>query len=445
MSSVNLSSPTVTLKEHFRKNIYLAYPVVIGQLGHIMVNVADSMMVGRVGVIPLAGATFAGIIYMTLVLFGLGVSYAITPLVAVEDKENRPSLLGFLQNGLLMNFVLGTILAIIGFGVSFFLQYFGQLPEVVAEAKGYLQIMSLSIIPLMVFQTFRQYTEGLSDTMNPMIVSVISNLLNIGLNWIFIFGHFGVEPMGLFGAGLATLIARILMPIIIIYLTKKKTVGFKFHFEMTGIQQLLKIGIPLGMQFIFEVGAFAGAGIMIGWMGAEELAAHNIALNLSAVSYMAATGIAATSTIRMGNQIRLKDKQNLRLAGFTSFITVTGFMAFCAILLIVYKDFLPTLYVDDPIVISMASTLLLVGAAFQISDGLQSVGLGVLRGLRDVKVPTVVTFTAFWIVSLPLGYLLGFNYGLGVNGVWIGLLFGLTIAAGLHIWRFSRLSNKLPF
>ena len=445
MSSVNLSSPTVTLKEHFRKNIYLAYPVVIGQLGHIMVNVADSMMVGRVGVIPLAGATFAGIIYMTLVLFGLGVSYAITPLVAVEDKENRPSLLGFLQNGLLMNFVLGTILAIIGFGVSFFLQYFGQLPEVVAEAKGYLQIMSLSIIPLMVFQTFRQYTEGLSDTMNPMIVSVISNLLNIGLNWIFIFGHFGVEPMGLFGAGLATLIARILMPIIIIYLTKKKTVGFKFHFEMTGIQQLLKIGIPLGMQFIFEVGAFAGAGIMIGWMGAEELAAHNIALNLSAVSYMAATGIAAASTIRMGNQIRLKDKQNLRLAGFTSFITATVFMAFCAILLIVYKDFLPTLYVDDPIVISMASTLLLVGAAFQISDGLQSVGLGVLRGLRDVKVPTVVTFTAFWIVSLPLGYLLGFNYGLGVNGVWIGLLFGLTIAAGLHIWRFIRLSNKLPF
>ena len=163
----------------------------IGQLGHIMVNVADSMMVGRVGVIPLAGATFAGTIYMTLVLFGLGVSYAITPLVAAEDKENKSSLLGFLQNGLLMNFVLGSLLAIIGFGTSFFLQYFGQIPEVVTEAKGYLQIMSLSIIPLMVFQTFRQYTEGLSDTMNPMIVSVVSNLLNIGLNWVFIFGHFG--------------------------------------------------------------------------------------------------------------------------------------------------------------------------------------------------------------------------------------------------------------
>ena len=435
----------MTLKEHFRKNIYLAYPVVIGQLGHIMVSVADSMMVGRVGVIPLAGATFASTIYMTLVLFGLGVSYAITPLVAAANKENASRLLGFLQNGLFMNFVLGAILAIVGFSSSFFLEYFGQEPEVVAEARGYLIIMSASIVPLMIFQTFRQYAEGLSDTMNPMVVSVVSNLLNIGLNWVFIFGHFGIEPMGLFGAGLATLIARSFMVPMMILLIKKNTIGFKFQFEINGVKQLLKIGIPSGMQFIFEVGAFAGAGIMIGWMGAEELAAHNIALNLSAISYMAATGIAAASSIRIGNQLGLKDKPNLRLAGFTSFVTVVIFMAVAALLFVVYRDFLPTLYVDDPAVISMSATLLLVGAAFQISDGLQSVGLGVLRGLRDVKVPTLVTFAAFWIMSLPLGYILGFNYGLRVNGVWFGLLIGLTIAAILHIWRFNKLSAKLKF
>ncbi|MCP4460583.1 MAG: MATE family efflux transporter [Cytophagales bacterium] len=435
----------MTLKEHFQKNIVLAYPVVIGQLGHIMVNVADSMMVGRVGVIPLAGATFASTIYTTLMLFGLGVSYAITPLVAAEDRKNTSALLGFLQNGFLMNLILGTILAIMGYSASFFLEYFGQLPEVVAEAKGYLRIMSVSIIPLMVFQTYRQFTEGLSDTMNPMIVSIVSNLLNIGLNWVFIFGHFGVKPMGLLGAGLATLIARILMPAMIIFLTRKNTIGFRWHFQLSGIRQLLRIGIPSGMQFIFEVGAFAGAGIMIGWMGAEELAAHNIALNLSAVSYMAATGFAAASTIRMGNQLGLKDKHNLRLAGFTSFITATAFMAFCAILFIIFRDFLPTLYVQDQIVISMASTLLLVGAAFQISDGLQSVGLGVLRGLRDVKIPTLVTFTAFWIVSIPLGYFLGFTKNLGVNGVWIALSIGLTVAAILHIWRFNVLSKRLNF
>ncbi len=417
----------------------------IGQLGHIMVNVADSMMVGRVGVVPLAAATFASTIYTTLMLFGLGVSYAITPLVAAEDKDNRLNLLGFLQNGFISNLILGTILAILGFSASFFLDHFGQVPEVSVEAKGYLRIMSISIIPLMVFQTFRQYTEGLSDTMNPMIVSIVSNLLNICLNWILIFGHFGFKPMGLFGAGLATLIARILMPAMIIYLTRKNCSGFRWHFELVGIKQILKIGLPSGLQFIFEVGAFAGAGIMIGWMGAEQLAAHNIALNLSAVSYMAATGIAAASTIRMGNQLGLRDKNNLRLAGFTSFITATAFMTFCAILFIIYRDILPTLYVDDPLVISMASTLLIVGAAFQISDGLQSVGLGVLRGLRDVRIPTLVTFTAFWVVSLPLGYFLGFNMNLGVVGVWIALSIGLTIAAVLHIWRFNGLSNRLNF
>lgn len=435
----------MTLKQHFRKNIVLAYPVVIGQLGHIMVNVSDSMMVGRVGIIPLAGATFASTIYITLMLFGLGVSYAITPLVAAEDKKNKTNLLGFLENGFLMNLVLGILLAIVGFIVSFFLDYFGQDPEVVAEAKGYLRVMSLSIIPLMIFQTFRQYSEGVSDTMNPMIVSIVSNLLNVFLNWIFIFGHFGIKPMGLFGAGLATLIARILMPPMIIFLTRKNCIGFRWHFQLRGVKQLLKIGLPSGLQFIFEVSAFSGAGIMVGWMGAEQLAAHNIALNLSAVSYMAATGFAAASTIRMGNQMGLKDKHNLRLAGFTSFITATAFMALCSILFVVFRDFFPTLYVDDPMVISMAGTLLLVGAAFQISDGLQSVGLGVLRGLRDVKIPTIVTFTAFWVVSLPLGYFLGFSVDLGVKGVWIALSVGLTIAAVLHIWRFNVLSKRLPF
>lgn len=435
----------MTLKEHFRKNIVLAYPVVIGQLGHIMVNVADSMMVGRVGVVPLAGATFASTIYMTLLLFGLGVSYAITPLVAAEDKNNRSKLLSFLQDGFLMNLILGILLAIIGYSASFFLEYFGQLPEVVVEAKGYLQVMSLSIIPLMVFQTFRQYTEGLSDTINPMTVSVVSNLLNIGLNWVFIFGHFGITAMGLFGAGLATLIARVLMVPMIIFLTRKNCAGFRWHFQLLGIRQLLKIGLPSGLQFIFEVGAFAGAGIMVGWMGAEQLAAHNIALNLSSITYMGATGIAAAGAIRMGNQLGLKDKPNLRLAGFTSFITATAFMSFCAVLFIFFRNFLPTLYVNDPLVISMAGTLLLVGAAFQISDGLQTVGLGVLRGLRDVKIPTLVTFIAFWVVSLPLSYFLGFILNLGVNGVWIALSIGLTIAAVFHIWRFNVLSKRLKF
>lgn len=435
----------MTLKEHFRKNIILAYPVVIGQLGHIMVNVADSMMVGRVGVVPLAGATFAGAIFIVLMLFGIGVSYAITPLVAAENPTNTSKLKGFLQDGFLMNLILGLLLALLGYAASFFLQHFGQEEEVVAQARPYLRVMSVSLIPLMIFQTFRQYSEGLSDTMNPMVVSIVANVINIGLNYMLIFGKFGFEPMGLFGAGVATLLSRILMPLLMILLTRKIIAGFQWKFHFSGIKRMLKIGVPSGMQYVFEVGAFGGAGIMIGWIGAKELAAHNIALNLSAISYMAATGIAAASTIRIGNQLGLKDKQNLRMAGFTSFTLVAVFMAICASVFIVFREFFPTLYVNEQPVIAIASTLLIVGAAFQISDGLQAVGLGVLRGLRDVRIPTIVTFVSYWVIALPLGYILAFPMNLGVYGIWIALSVGLTLAAVLNIWRFNRLTNRMKF
>lgn len=435
----------MTLKEHFRKNIVLAYPVVIGQLGHIMVSVADSMMVGRVGVVPLAAATFANAIYTVLMLFGIGVSYAMTPLVAAEDPSNKSQLLKYLQNGLLMNVCSGILLAGLGITVSFFLDHFGQDPEVAAEAKSYLQVMSASIFLVTVFQTFRQFSEGLSDTMKPMIVSIVANLLNVFLNWVFIFGHFGFEPMGLFGAGLSTLIARVPMVILIIVLLWKKMKGFQWQFDWTGIRQMLKIGLPSGLQYIFEVGAFGGAGIMIGWIGAAEQAAHNIALNLSAITYMASTGIAAASTIRIGNQYGLKDKQNLRMAGFTCFGLAGAFMAFWGIMFIIFRFHLPTWYVDEPEVISIAAFLLIISAAFQVSDGLQAVGLGVLRGLKDVKYPTWVTFIAYWILALPLGYVLAFSLDWGVSGVWVSLSIGLTFAAVFHIVRFNQLSNRLNF
>jgi multidrug resistance protein, MATE family len=278
-----------------------------------------------------------------------------------------------------------------------------------------------------------------------MVVSIVANLMNIGLNYILIFGKFGFEPMGLLGAGIATLLSRILMPLLMILLTRKMIAGFQWQFHFAGIKRMLKIGVPSGMQYVFEVGAFGGAGIMIGWIGAKELAAHNIALNLSAISYMAATGIAAASTIRIGNQLGLKDKQNLRMAGFTNFGLVTVFMAVCASVFIIFRGFFPTLYVDEQPVIAIASSLLIVGAAFQISDGLQAVGLGVLRGLRDVRIPTIVTFISYWVIALPLGYILAFPMDLGVYGIWIALSVGLTLAAVLNIWRFNRLTNRMKF
>jgi MATE family multidrug resistance protein len=435
----------MTIKQHFVKNISLAYPVMIGQLGHIMVSVADSVMVGRVGVVPLAAATFASTIFTVLMLFGIGVSYAITPLVASTNKEDKPRILQFLQDGFLLCTLLGLALALAGFISSYFLEYFGQDPAVAAEAKSYVQIMSASIFPLMIYQAYRQYAEGLSDTMSPMVVSVVSNLANVGMNYIFIFGHFGIEPMGLFGAGLSTLISRCMMPVIILYLIRKSTFGFQWHFEWAGIKRMLKIGVPSGMQYVFEVGAFAAAGIMIGWLGPVPQAAHNIALNLSAITYMAATGIAAAGTIRVSNKMMEKDRGNLRLAGFTAFWLGAIWMSLAATTFILLRHVLPALYVPDLDVQHIAAGLLIVGAAFQISDGLQAVGLGVLRGLKDVRVPTMVTFIAYWILAIPLAYIMGFVFEMGVMGVWYALSIGLTVAAVLHIWRFNVLSKKVKF
>lgn len=435
----------MTTKEHLRRNVTLATPVMVGQLGHIMVSVADTAMVGQVGVIPLAAATFGSTFFHVLLLFGIGVSYAITPLVAATDENDRPKLLSILQNGLAVNVCLGVLLVGLGFAVVPFLHHFGQEPAVAAAAGPYLMVIITSIFPAMIFQSFRQYSEGLSDTFNPMVVSILANLVNVGLNYVLIFGTFGFPELGLLGAGYATLVSRIVMAVLMVFLIRRKFQGIKFQFNTAMMKQVMRLGVPSGLQYIFEVGAFATAAIMVGWLGAKELAAHQIALNLAAITYMASTGIAAASTIRVGNQLGLKDIQTLRGAGYSCFILVAVFMAFCGLSFILLRNVLPTLYIDNLEVQQLAASLLIIAAGFQVSDGAQAVGLGVLRGLTDVKIPTLVTFVSFFILSIPGGYFLGFNLGMGVHGIWYGLSGGLTIAAILHLIRFNALTKKLKF
>ena len=433
----------MTLQEHIRKHVTLATPVVVGQLGHIMVSVADTAMVGRVGVIPLAGATFAGTIYHIMMLFGIGISYAITPLVAASKPDNRDQHIHLLQHAFLLNLSLGVLFFLLMVACYPLLPYMGQETLVVDAAGPFLVIIGSSIIPLMVFQTFRQYAEGLSNTFLPMIVSVIANLVNVGLNWVLIFGKMGAPALGLNGAGYATLISRILMAAAMWVIIRNISLFKKY--DWSTIKRMLKLGIPSGLQYVFEVGAFAVSTIMMGWISAEAMAAHQIALNLSAISYMAATGIAAAATVRVGNQLGLKDKSNLRLAGITSVGLVTVFMSFAAAVFILFNHELVSLYIKEADVQSLAANLLLIAAAFQISDGIQAVGLGMLRGLTDVKVPTIVTFIAYWLIAIPLGYVLAFKIGWQAQGIWIALLTGLSIAAAMHMFRFFSKIKRINF
>lgn len=438
-------------KEHLKKNFFLAYPVMLSQLGHMMVNVADSVMVGQLGALPLAGASLANVIFHLLLMFGIGVSYAITPLVAAADglKDTNQSA-DLLKHSLLINTVTGIVLfGLVSLGGQG-LYYLDQPPDVVEMALPYLNIVTLSLVPLMLFQTFRQFAEGLSYTKQAMIIVIGTNVINVVLNYIFIYGKLGMEPMGLVGAGWASFIARVALAVWIaayIYMGKNfkpYRAGFAIgRYSKLLIRKMLSLGLPAGFQFIFEVGAFGFAVIMIGWIGTEALAAHQIAINLAAISYMMASGLSAAATVRVGNQLGLRDIPSLRAAAFTIYGMVIAFMAICAIGFIVGRYFLPSLYIDNDEVIQMASSLLIIAGFFQISDGIQVVSLGALRGLADVKVPTALTFIAYWVLALPMGYFLGFELNMGAEGVWYGLLIGLSIVAVVMFWRFNYLSKKL--
>ncbi|MBR9998446.1 MAG: MATE family efflux transporter [Cyclobacteriaceae bacterium] len=429
----------------------LAYPVMLSQLGQVMVGVVDSMMVGQIGKDSLAGASLGNSIFFLILTFGIGISYGVTPLVAKADGENNPStIINLLKHGFIVNLGSSILLLAVLIITSLIFPYLGQPEQVVVLAVPYFLVISLSVIPFMIFQTIRQFAEGLSLTKQAMMVTVSGNIINILLNYILIFGKLGFPAMGLLGAGIATLIARIIMAVIMIifvYYHHRFKIYWS-HYEKSGvdmmiIRRILSIGLPSGFQFIFEVGAFSLAAIMVGWIGTSALAAHQIAISLASISYMMATGIATATTIRVGNQMGKNDAIMLRKVGFTGFLMGAAFMGISAIALIVLNGYLPTWYIDDQEVINLASRLILIAAVFQISDGLQVVGLGALRGMADVKIPTLVTLLAYWILALPIGYFFGIYLDFGASGIWIGLLTGLTVTAALLIYRFRRISLKI--
>jgi MATE family multidrug resistance protein len=440
----------MTLKNHINTTFHLAYPVMLSQLGQVSVGVADSMMVGRLGALPLAASSLGNSIFFVVMMFGIGISMGITPLVSKADGKGKTHRISRLfSHGLCINVIASLLMTMIVLGLSQGLHFLNQPEEVVIMTIPYLFIITASLLPLMVFQTFKQMAEGLSQTRQAMYITIFANLVNVALNWVLIWGKFGFPAMGLNGAGLATLISRILMMLMmggyILLSPRYKKYNFKLALSQTSfpmISRILKIGIPTGFQFIFEVSAFSTAAIMMGWIGVNALAGHQIAINLASISYMMATGLATAGMIRVSNQIGKGNMKGMREAGMVVFGMVTIFMIASAAIFFSLRFFLPTLYIDDPEVVALSASLLIIAGLFQLSDGVQAAGLGVLRGLEDVKVPTIVTLLAYWVLGLPLGYFLAFHMEMGAQGIWYGLLIGLTITAGLLFYRFHSLSKR---
>ncbi len=438
-------------KEEVKKTLNLAYPVIIGQLGFIMMGVVDSVMVGSVGAVPLAASSVGNSLFILIFIVGLGISIAVTPLVAIAVGGNRYDECGILfRQSLLINVVVGIIIALIIFIGSSLLVYINQPPEVVKQAQSYSRLLGLSAIPSMIFSSYKQFIEGFSVMRPAMVVVLLANLINVLFNWLLIFGNMGFPELGLDGAGWSTFASRIFMALtLMIYVMRAE--NFK-QYDVTPyfkgintkiIKKILALGLPSGVQYFFEVGAFSFAVIMVGWLGTHQLAAHQIAINLASISFMCAVGVSAAGSIRVGNAVGRKSISETRKAGFTAIIVSASIMGTFGIVFVTLRNVLPALYIENASVISFASSILIIAALFQISDGVQAVGIGILRGLTDVKGPTLITFIAYWILALPIGYFLGFTLAYGIVGVWIGLFLGLTTSAILLTLRFNKKSKHI--
>jgi MATE family multidrug resistance protein len=439
-------------KPHYRDNLKLAIPVVISQAGHMAVQMSDSMIVGHwAGTIALAAVSLASGVFIIILVTGLGMSYAITPLIAQQNAQDNYSECGrLLINSLLINVITGLFLFfLVHYGANYLLDNLHQSPPVVAQAKPFLTLLGVSIVPLMVFLTFKQFAEGLGFTKQAMQISIWGNVLNICLGITFVKGLFGIAPMGIRGVGYSTLIDRFLMATVMaIYILRSARFKKYLHeFAFNSIDRarswtLFKIGGPVAMQYTFEVSAFAGANFIIGAISPVQQAAHQIAITLASFTYMMATGISAAATIRAGNNFGVKNFTGLRQSAISSYHLVIVLMSATAIIFTLGNQLLPYLFTTDKAVIYFAAQLLILAAFFQLFDGTQVVGLGILRGMGDVKYPTVITFLAYWVVGLPIGYWCGMHLKLGAVGVWYGLVLGLMTSSILLFVRFQVISKR---
>jgi MATE family multidrug resistance protein len=425
--------------------------VAIGQVGYIAMQVVDNIMIGGLGAAHLAAASISNSIFILLMVMGLGVSYAVTPLVAIAVGAGKTlDCEEVFKNSIIVNAVTAITLAAFAFLASNIIPYLKQPAEVVGLAISYCRLMGLSILPLMLFQVYKQFLEGLSSTRPAMIITVVANLINLFFNWVLVYGKYGFPRLELNGSALATFSSRLFMALVILWYAKssKNFAQYDLTLKIKNvswriIRKLLNLGLPTAFQYLFEVGSFSAAVIMIGWLGTKQLAAHQIAINLASISYMAALGISSAGAIRVGNGVGQQNITQVRKAGFTAITMGASMMFCCGVMFIIFRKFLPSLYINDPEVISIASTLLIIAAFFQIFDGTQAVGIGVLRGLTDVKGPTIITFVAYWLVALPVGYILGFIFNLQVVGIWIGFLAGLSSSAIMLTLRFNKKSKQL--
>ena len=452
---MNLSQYT----KEFSYNIKLAYPVILGMLGHTLISIVDNIMVGNLGSTELAAVSLGGSFVFIGMSLGIGFSTAITPLVSMADAEkDDKKIRSVFHHGLLSCVILGVFVFILIVLAKPIMYIMHQPKEVIDLASPYIDWVAFSLIPVIIFQGYKQFADGLSRTKYSMYAIFMANIIHIIINYVLIYGVWIFPKLGIIGAALGTVISRILMVVFMHYIMKNNAQlnpyfkNFSFReIKKTMLKKIASLGIPSAMQMLFEVALFTAAIWLCGSIGKTSQAANQIALTLATTTFMFAMGLSVAATIRVGNNKGLMDYKNLIIVARSVFLLAIILETFFGLLFVILHNFLPHLFlnmenvnqaIENKEVIIIASKLLLVAAVFQISDGIQVVVLGALRGLQDVKVPMYITFVAYWVVGFPISFFLGKYTELKSVGVWIGLLAGLTTAALFLYLRFHKLTKQ---
>jgi len=432
-----------------RPTLALAFPIIVGQVSQMLIGLTDNAFIGRVGTVPLAAAAFTHGVFGIFYIVGIGVLLGAGVFAARDHGAgDEAGCAAWLRHGRALAFAVGLGSFALMAVISTQLHRFGQPAEVVAIVRPFFLLIGASFVPALVFQVQRQFAESLGRPWVPMGIILADVGLNVFLNWVLVFGHLGAPALGLVGSGWATLLAR-LTAVAVLARWLRRSPNFATvraapwkGWERARFAGLLRLGVPAGVMLLFEAGAFAAAALMMGWLGTVPLAAHQVALGCASLTFMVPLGLSIAVSLRISRARGEGRRAALRPIGFGALATGLAAMAGFALVFVVAGRFITAGFTPAADVASLAAQLLIVAAVFQLFDGGQVISAGALRGLTDVRVPTVITFVAYWLVSLPLAYGLAFKTSLGPVGIWVGLAAGLSCAALLLGWRFHRLTLR---
>ncbi len=433
-------------KKYYKDILKLAGPVALTQAGQILVQLIDNAMVGQLGTLPLAATSFASSISIIFLMLVMGMSLGLTPLVGeMYSSGNHRISANYLQNSLLLYGGMGVVVFVMMTAFIPLMSYMGQPADVVAVAIPYYKYITWSVFAFMLFAPFKQFLEGLGNTKVAMTIIITANAINVLFNWLLIYGHWGFPEMGVAGAGLATLISRLVTPFLIItYFWKRDSLRRYFdlfsraNFSWAKIKSLMKVGWPIALQFFLEVTSFSFLGIMMGWIGTVEIAANQIAILVSNVAFLILISIGSSVTIRVSHAYGQRDFGKIKKYAGAGYRLGLMWNAVIAVVFLLTRRFMPLIFNSDPTVVELASILLLLVALFQIPDGLQAISISILRGIQDVKIISVIALISYVLVGIPMGYLCAFVLGIGAYGLWIGITAGIVVAAIMGITRYRR-------